>query len=54
MAASKDDQYSYSSEIGLSGEITHACLEIAARLLKAAYPPTFQLDDLQDLTILRT
>lgn len=37
MEATKDGQYSYSSKMGLVGEITQACLAIAARLLKEAY-----------------
>lgn len=32
----KNDHYSHSSEIGLAGDITQACLATAAKLLKEA------------------
>jgi hypothetical protein len=36
MTSTKSDHYSHSSEIGLAGDITQACLATAARLLKEA------------------
>jgi hypothetical protein len=34
--STKNDHYSHSSEIGLAGDITQACLATAAKLLKEA------------------
>ena len=34
MMATKNDHYNHSSEIGLAGDITQACLATAAKLLK--------------------
>jgi hypothetical protein len=36
MMATKNDHYNHSSEIGLAGDITQACLTTAAKLLKEA------------------